>query len=156
MGLLTDLQGNPFFSAGLNQPGAVSAEFDSGDLVLPGTITWTGGAPSGTMTQRYRWTQVGKTVTVYWCITATVAGVLTTGAQIALPASCPVPSVLSNQALNSWISTGTGAILASLTGDPSSSTSGLFRDSGGVYWLKSMCPVSGAILVTGNVTYLTV
>lgn len=156
MGLLTDLQGNPFFSAGPNTPGAISAEFDSGDLVLPGTITWTGGAPSGTIVQRYRYVVVGKNVTIYWCITASVAGLLTTGAQIGLPLVCPTPFSLSNQAANSWLSTGTGAILGSLTGDPSSSTSGLFKDSGGLFWLKSMTPVVSAILVTGNVTYLSV
>lgn len=155
MAFQSDMTGVPYLTAGLNQAGAVSSEFDSGDLVLPGTVTWTGGAPSGTVVQRYRWTQVGKTVTVYWCITATVAGLLTTGAQIALPATCPVPTTLANQANNSWISTGTGAILASLTGDPSSSTSGLFKDTGGVFWLRSISGATGAILITGNVTYLT-
>ena len=155
MGTLAELQGNPFFSADLNQPGAISAQYDSGDLVLPGTITWTGGAPSGTMTQRYRWTLTGKTVTVYWCITATVAGLLTTGAQIALPATCPVPATLANQANNSWISTGTGAMLPSLAGDPNISTSGLFKDGSGLFWLKSVTPTISAILVMGNVTYLT-
>ena len=66
---------------------------DAGEQTYTGTATWTGTtAPSGTTNHSYRWSQVGKLVTLRINLSYTVAGNALTLVSITLPADCPTPT----------------------------------------------------------------
>lgn len=66
---------------------------DSGTLTYSGTITWTGTtAPSGATSNRYRWCQIGKQVTITISLNYANAGAALTAVRLTLPAGCPNPT----------------------------------------------------------------
>ena len=66
---------------------------DAGEQTYTGTATWTGTtAPSGTTNHSYRWSQVGKLVTLRINLSYTVAGSALTLVSMTLPADCPTPT----------------------------------------------------------------
>ncbi len=125
-----------FGAASSTGSGLVSREIapSEGDL---DTLTWTSTIdPSGTITKRYKWSQVGKVVTVEWRIEASVAGTAVTSVRATLPTDMPVPSNHSNQSNNEWVTVSGGAILATNSAALSlGGAAGLFKNSGGTYEL---------------------
>jgi len=68
-----------------------------------GTIAWTGTAPSGTATHTYRWTQIGKLVTLNVQLLYTVAGSSLSQVIFDLPSDCPTPTSPSGISGNSRV-----------------------------------------------------
>lgn len=66
---------------------------DAGSQTYSGTITWNQTSPpSGTTNHSYRWTQVGKMVTLHISLVyGTASGVNQTTVQMSLPTDCPTP-----------------------------------------------------------------
>ena len=66
---------------------------DKGQQTYSGTITWTGTtAPSGSTSHTYRWTQIGKMVTLNIELVYATAGTALTQVVITLPTDCPTPN----------------------------------------------------------------
>lgn len=66
---------------------------DLGNQTYSGTITWTGTtAPSGTTNHKYRWSQIGKQVTITISLIYGTAGSALTAVKLTLPADCPSPT----------------------------------------------------------------
>jgi len=85
---------------------------EPGEAAYTGTATWTGGtAPSGTTNHRFRWSQIGKTVTLSIVLNYTTAGTSNTAVTMTLPTDCPSPSNWSGfAAANDIISSSWGFI----------------------------------------------
>lgn len=65
---------------------------DNAEAAYTGTIVWSSGtAPSGTTNHRYKWSQIGKTVTLSIMLNYTTAGTGNTGVTMNLPSDCPAP-----------------------------------------------------------------
>lgn len=65
---------------------------DVPEQTYSGTITWTATtAPSGTLTQNYQWTQIGKFVVLRINVKYSVAGGTVTAVTMTLPSDCPTP-----------------------------------------------------------------
>lgn len=90
---------------------------DAGEQTYTGTATWTGTtAPSGTTNHSYRWSQVGKLVTLRINLSYTVAGNALTLVSMTLPADCPTPASPSGvTAANEVLSYGSGALATAKT-----------------------------------------
>ena len=125
-----------FGLANATTTGLVSREIAPIEGALP-TLTWGGAvAPSGTITQKYKWTQVGKVVTVEWRIEASVAGTANTLVSCALPSDMPSPANHTNQSVSEWVTVSGGAVLA--TGAAAlnlGGAAGLYKEAGGTYGL---------------------
>lgn len=136
--------------AAISASSAVSAEQDLG------TLTWTGTAPGGTITKKYRWIRIGKRVTVDWQINATTPGLLVSSVSTPLPSDCPAPSLLSNVPVNSWARIGSGSILATANATALGGNSGLFRASDGSFQLRVTTTAGlAATTAIGSVEYFT-
>jgi hypothetical protein len=85
---------------------------DNAEAAYTGSITWSSGtAPSGTTNHRYKWSQIGKTVTLSIMLNYGTAGVGNTGVVMALPSDCPAPLNWNGWATSSdMISTAWGFI----------------------------------------------
>lgn len=107
---------------------------DSGAQPYAGVPDWTGGAgtpPSGTETHSYRWTRIGKLVTLRINLKYSVAGVTCTVVKIPLPAGAPVPNEPDGfGAADAYMLQGTGAFSASVTGAQASSPVARLRVNG--------------------------
>jgi hypothetical protein len=67
--------------------------FDSGEQNYTGNVSWTGtSAPSGTPTSSYRWTQVGKMVTIRITIVYPTGGTALTQLEADVPTDVPLPA----------------------------------------------------------------
>jgi len=77
-----------------------------------GTIAWTGTtAPSGTATHSYRWSQVGKLVTLRITLIYSVAGLALTSVNCTLPTDCPTPEIPTGSSANgSFLYEGSGTL----------------------------------------------
>jgi len=65
---------------------------DKAEAAYTGTILWSSGtAPSGTTNHRYKWSQIGKTVTLSIMLNYGTVGAGNTGVTMALPNDCPTP-----------------------------------------------------------------
>jgi hypothetical protein len=65
---------------------------DSGSKVYGGTLTWTSASPSGASNLTYRWSQIGKLVTLRINISYATAATLTQ-LVATLPSDCPSPEI---------------------------------------------------------------
>ena len=90
---------------------------DPGEQTYTGTASWTGTtAPSGTTNHSYRWSQVGKLVTLRINLSYTVAGNALTLVSMTLPTDCPTPASPSGvTAANEIICYGAGALATAKT-----------------------------------------
>jgi len=75
-----------------------------------GTLTWTGTAPTSLIEKKYRWTQLGKLVTVYVKISYTNNGVTNYNVSFAMPGDVPLPAIWASQPNSTVITTGNGLI----------------------------------------------
>lgn len=64
---------------------------DSGEQTYSGTITWDGTAPTTLTNATYRWSRVGKCVTMRIMLKYTNAGVTNTQCVVTLPSGAPTP-----------------------------------------------------------------
>lgn len=105
-------------TATADRAGTISSEYASEEQDL-GTLTWTGTAPSGTVSKKYWWVQVGKRVDFWFRIEASVAGVSNTQVSFSVPSDVPTIKKFSSVAATSeWVGvSGNGMIVAA----PSSS-----------------------------------
>lgn len=71
---------------------SVATYFKDTSGTYTGTITWTGStAPSGATNHSYRWTRIGKMVTLNIMLVYATNGGAITALQIDLPSDCPAP-----------------------------------------------------------------
>jgi hypothetical protein len=71
---------------------SVATYFKDTSGTYTGTITWTGTtAPSGSTNHSYRWTRIGKMVTLNIMLVYATNGAAITALQIDLPSDCPAP-----------------------------------------------------------------
>ena len=99
---------------------------DSGQKTYSGTITWTGTtAPSGSTNHSYRWSQVGKLVTLRITLIYSVAGAALTSVVCALPSDCPTPEIpTGSTANNSYLYEGSGTLATAIISAGHSTTVG--------------------------------
>lgn len=72
---------------------SVATYFKDTSGTYTGTITWTGTtAPSGSTNHSYRWTRIGKMVTLNIMLVYATNGAAITALQIDLPSDCPAPA----------------------------------------------------------------
>ncbi len=119
-----------------------------------GTLTWAGGAaPSGTISKTYRAYRLANQVTVTAKITASSAGTAATSVSFPLPAGLPPPATWATQESSGLVVTGTGTIVAALSG-ASTGGSGLYSDGSGGWVIKifDLAAVS-AVGAFAQVTY---
>ncbi|CAB5217975.1 hypothetical protein UFOVP208_34 [uncultured Caudovirales phage] len=92
--------------------GTIQTFKDSGQKVYSGTITWSGTtAPSGTTNHTYRWSQIGKLVTLRINLSYSVAGVGVLSASCPIPSDVPVPEIPTGfNASTAIISLGVGGL----------------------------------------------
>jgi len=64
---------------------------DSGELPYSGTIVWDGTAPTTILNQTYRWTRIGKMVSLRINISYNVVGTTNTSVTMTLPSGAPTP-----------------------------------------------------------------
>jgi hypothetical protein len=92
---------------------------DIAEQVYSGSITWTATtAPSGATNHSYRWSQVGKLVTLRLTLIYANAGVSVTSVTCGLPPDCPVPEIPSGSTANgSALYNGSGTLATAVVGD---------------------------------------
>lgn len=92
---------------------------DIAEQVYSGSITWTATtAPSGATNHSYRWSQVGKLVTLRLTLIYANAGVAVTSVTCGLPPDCPVPEIPSGSTANgSALYNGSGTLATAVVGD---------------------------------------
>lgn len=105
---------------------------DVAEQTYTGTIVWSGGgAPSGSTTHRYRWSQVHNTVTVAIQLSYSVAGATNTQVLMDIPTDCPAPTKPTGFTAGSdilyW---GSGAIGTATTTPAGGTRAGLASNSG--------------------------
>jgi hypothetical protein len=85
---------------------------DSAQKAYTGSIVWTGTtAPSGTTNHSYRWSQVGKLVTLRITLIYSVAGTALTAVTCALPSDLPAPEAPTGSTANSsYLYEGSGTL----------------------------------------------
>jgi len=90
---------------------------DSIQKAYTGTITWTGTtAPSGATTHSYRWSQVGKLVTLRLTLIYATAGSSVSSVTCSLPSDCPTPEIPSGSTANgSFLYIGSGSLATAIT-----------------------------------------
>jgi hypothetical protein len=92
---------------------------DIAQQVYSGSITWTGTTPpSGSTNHSYRWSQVGKLVTLRLTLIYANAGVALTSVICALPSDLPTPEIPSGSTANgSALYNGSGTLATAVVGD---------------------------------------
>jgi hypothetical protein len=92
---------------------------DIAEQVYSGSITWTATtAPSGATNHSYRWSQVGKLVTLRLTLIYANAGVSVTSVTCGLPPDCPVPEIpFGSTANGSALYNGSGTLATAVVGD---------------------------------------
>ena len=92
---------------------------DIAQQTYTGTITWTGTtAPSGATDHSYRWSQVGKLVTLRLTLIYASAGTALTSVVCSLPTDCPTPEGISGSSANgSVLYIGAGTLATGTTSD---------------------------------------
>jgi hypothetical protein len=92
---------------------------DIAEQVYSGSITWTATtAPSGATNHSYRWSQVGKLVTLRLTLIYANTGVSVTSVTCGLPPDCPVPEIPSGSTANgSALYNGSGTLATAVVGD---------------------------------------
>ena len=92
---------------------------DIAEQTYTGSIAWTGTtAPSGTTTHSYRWSQVGKLVTLRLTLIYANTGSALTSVVCSLPTDCPTPEAISGSTANgSALYVGSGTLATAILGD---------------------------------------
>ena len=126
---------------------------DSGQKVYSGSITWFGTtAPSGTTNHSYRWSQVGKLVTLRITLIYSVAGVASQSVVCSLPTDLPTPEIPTGSSANgSFLYEGSGTLSTAITtGGMTSAINGgiseLKINSGGTGYEVQIYRTAGAYL----------
>lgn len=108
---------------------------DSGLKVYNGTITFTPVAPSGATNNTYRWSQIGKLVTVRInLLYATASGATLSQLVASLPSDCPAPEIPTGfSGANTTICPAFGYLFTSSTASPTTlaATIGFLRSNSG-------------------------
>lgn len=123
-----------------------------------GTITWTGTtAPSGTETHRYRWNQIGKTVTLHITLVYQTAGSALTNVTMTLPSDVPSPIEPTGlTAADNIMYPGSCLVGAGLTSSTTGARGGIIINSSDTGYLIGITHASvGARAVWVTVTYFT-
>lgn len=117
-----ELPAYSFMANGTNvSANSVATYFKDTSGTYSGAITWTGTtAPSGATNHSYRWTRIGKMVTLNIELVYATNGGALTALQIDLPSDCPIPSEpsgLTGASQNMypvliWTSSSTNALLS--------------------------------------------
>lgn len=141
--------------------GLVAADMPSGYAITTsaeqdiGTLAWTGtSAPSGTINKKYRWSQVGKTVTLFFKIDAAVAGLAITAVSFPLPGDCPTPATFASQPNSTHVTVGAGLIGAAANTGAVMGGSQLTVDGSGNFLVQVVGTGVAATFVWGTVNYL--
>ena len=92
---------------------------DIAEQVYSGSITWTGTTPpSGATNHSYRWSQVGKLVTLRITLIYGSVGSALTSVLLALPSDLPTPDTISGSTANgSALCVGSGTLATAVVGD---------------------------------------
>jgi hypothetical protein len=108
---------------------------DSGLKVYNGTITFTPVAPSGATNNTYRWSQIGKLVTVRInLLYATASGSTLSQLVASLPSDCPAPEIPTGfSGASTTICPAFGYLFTSVTASPTTlaATIGFLRSNSG-------------------------
>lgn len=116
----------------------------SGERNLP-ALTWSSvTAPSGTIVQVYNWIAIGKHVSLWFKVTATLPGASVTGVSFALPSDMPLPAIFSSQPNSSVVAYGTGT----------NGLCSLSKDSEGAFKISVIGTSISATFVSGTIIYL--
>lgn len=146
-----------FGAATSSRYGLVSREVSPSEADV-GTLTWAAAvAPSGTITKRYKWSQVGKAVTVEWRIEASVAGTAVTSVNFPLPTDMPSPSNHTNQSNSEWVTVSGGAVLSTAAASLNlGGAAGLMKNGSAAYeiWTYSGTASVAATFVAGSLSYI--
>lgn len=123
-----------------------------------GTLVWTAGvAPSGTIHQKYRWSQVDKKVDLWVKIDAGTAGTAVLSVDFALPGDLPAPGTFASQPASTIIAYGTGNLTtAANSAIAAAGDSKLYFDAGSA----ARVTIETAVALAGkfawaHVSYLT-
>lgn len=142
----------------LTLPAGTAAAFSVSAEQNLGTLAWTAGvAPSGTINKKYHWTQVGKQVTLWCKIDASVAGTAVSAVDFPLPGDLPAPATFASQPASTVITYGSGNLSttanAALNG---ASDSKLYLDGGSAarVTIETTVAVAGAF-AWATFSYLT-
>lgn len=98
-----------------------------------GTFTWNSTPPSTIVTQKYAWSRIGNTVTLFISVLYTSAGTTNTTCSMTMPTDCPNPSVFANSgdAASEYMYPINGArVEGTQTANPSAIRGGIRRNSG--------------------------
>ena len=92
---------------------------DIAQQTYTGSITWTGtAAPTGATDHSYRWSQVGKLVTLRITLIHASAGTALTNVICSLPTDCPTPEGISGLTANNCVLyIGAGTLATGITSD---------------------------------------
>ena len=128
---------------------------DSGLKVYNSTITFTPVAPSGATNHTYRWSQIGKLVTVRInLLYATASGATLTTLVASLPSDCPAPEIpTGHSGASTTICPAFGYLFTSVTASPTTAaaTIGFLRSNSGnngyeVVLIRSAGSVAAALI----------
>jgi len=98
-----------------------------------GTFTWNSTPPATIVSQKYAWSRIGSTVTLFISVLYTTAGTTNTTCIITMPSDCPDPAVFANSgdAASEYMYPINGArVEATQTANPSAIRGGIRRNSG--------------------------
>jgi hypothetical protein len=124
---------------------ATNQTFKDTSGTYTGSISWTGTTqPSGTTNHSYRWTQIGKLVTVNVSLVYGTAGSTLTAATMDLPSDCPTPSSPAGISGNSRILYyGSGNMTANGQIGTNASRAGLIINSASTGYSLTVAAASG-------------
>lgn len=97
-----------------------------------GTVTFNSTPPSSITSQKYSWSRIGNTVTLFFSIFYGTPGTTNTSAIITLPSDCPTPAVFAaagDAASEYMYPINGGRVEANMTGNPSAIRGGLRKNS---------------------------
>ena len=150
--------GSAWFSIGTpkatqTRAGIVSKEYYSDEADLSGT---TSNFPTGTVSKRYQWSQIGNLVTLRWRVEGTTAA---TNSSIGfnLPGDCPTPITMSGGGSLEWIgAAGYAHVATAINGALLTTGTDIYNNAGTLQIISY--PSAGSVATkyyAGCMTYLT-
>jgi hypothetical protein len=142
-------------TGGTSAPSAITY-FDSGEQAYIDNVNWTGTtSPSGTPTSSYRWTQIGKMVSLRLTLAYPTAGTALTQVDADMPADIPPPLAPASFSTDELIYQGWGGMSTSKS-DPITQTARVSLNEQSGTWKLTMLSVATDTKVAHfNYTYYT-
>jgi hypothetical protein len=132
------------------------AYFDSGEQPYTGAVNWTGTtSPSGTPASSYRWTQIGKRVSLRLTLVYSTTGTSLTKVEADIPADVPLPLTPASFSTNEFTYQGWGGMSISKS-DPITQTARLsLNEQSGTWKFTMLSAATDAAVVHFNYVYYT-